>query len=375
VLGTAVPKERATAILTGLGFVPGAESGEAGRFTVPTWRGDVSREIDLVEEVGRHHGLDRVPATVPAAYAAEGLRPHQLRERRVRDVLVAAGLTEVVTHAFVSDALAAGSPPRVPVENPISEEQGVLRSSLVIPGLLSVLRTNLRQGRRDVAVFEMGRVFLPREGAPAEERRLGVLLVGHAGLAHWSARDRPVDFFDVKGLLELLAERLGLRPFVLATDGVPELLHPGKAARIAGEGAVAGWVGALHPDILRAWDVRGEVYAAELALDPVLDARPAPARYRSLPRAPQVLRDVSVLCDLSLSASALEARVRAAAGELLRSVRVVDRYEGPPVPAGKVSVTLALAFQDPERTLTGDEVQSAVDRIVGDLRAAGAEIR
>lgn len=375
VLGTAVPEDRARAILTGLGFEPGTEDGQTTTFTVPTWRGDVSREIDLVEEVGRHHGLDKIPATVPPARGAEGLRPHQLRERRLRELLVGAGLTEVVTYAFVSDRLAAGSPPRVAVENPLSEEHGVLRSSIVVPGLLSTLQTNLRQGRRDVAVFETGRVFSPREGAPGEEARLGILLAGELGPGHWSARARAVDFFDVKALVELIAERLRLPAFTLATDGLPDLLHPGQAARIADAGSFTGWLGALHPDALRAWDVRGEVYVAELPLDPVLEARPEPARYRALARAPVVSRDLSVVCDRSLTAAALEGRVRAAAGGLLRSLRVVDRYEGPPVPAGKVGLTLALAFQDPERTLTGEEVQAAVDRAVGALRAAGADIR
>ncbi|HVR72312.1 MAG TPA: phenylalanine--tRNA ligase subunit beta [Vicinamibacteria bacterium] len=375
VLGTTVPRDRARAILTGLGFRPGAESGEATSFTVPSWRGDVSREIDLVEEVGRHHGLGNIPPTVPPARGAEGLRPRQVRERRLRDLLVGAGLTEVVTHAFVSDALAAGSPPRVAVENPLSEEQGVLRSSLVVPGLLSTLRTNLRQGRRDVAVFETGRVFSPREGAPGEEPRLGLLLAGELGAGHWSARGRVVDFFDVKALVELVAERLGPGAFTLATDGLPALLHPGKAARVADGGTLSGWLGALHPDVLRAWDLRGEVYVAELPLDPFLEAPSAPPRYRPLAKAPAVLRDLSVVCDRSLTVAALEARVRSAAGEHLRSLRVVDLYEGPPVPAGRVGVTLALAFQDPERTLTGEEVQGALDRVVGDLRAAGAEIR
>jgi phenylalanyl-tRNA synthetase beta chain len=374
VLGTEVPKARALSILKGLGFEPGDQSGEATTFTVPTWRSDVSREIDLVEEVGRHHGLDRIPSTVPAAQTAVGPRPHQVRERWLRALLVGAGLTEVVNYAFVSDALAAGSPPRVVIENPLSDEQGVLRSSLVVPGLLSTLRTNLRQGRRDVAVFEMGRVFTPREGAPAEEHRLGILLAGQFGAPHWSPAARTVDFFDLKGLLELLAERLRLRPFVFATDRLPELLHPGQAARVADDGGLSGWLGALHPDILRAWDVRGEVYVAELPLEPVLESPPTP-RYRALPKAPPVLRDLSVLCDRSLSAAALEERVRAGAGEHLRSLRVVDRYEGPPVAPGKVSLTIALAFQHPERTLTGDEVQAAIDRVVAELRAAGAEIR
>jgi phenylalanyl-tRNA synthetase beta chain len=374
VLGTQVPPVRGRQILEGLGFEPVGEAGESTTFTVPPWRSDVSREIDLVEEVGRHHGLDKIPFTVPPARGAEGLRPHQARERRLRELLVGAGLTEVVTHAFVSDALAAGSPPRVPVANPLSEDQGVLRSSLLVPGLLTTLRTNLRQGRRDVALFETGRVFLPREGAPAEEPRLGILLAGQLG-GHWSARARAVDFYDIKALLELVAERLRLPSFALATDDPPSLLHPGKAARIANGSAFAGWLGALHPDVLRAWDVRGEVYVAELPLEPVLEAPAVPVRYRGLAKAPAVLRDLSVTCDRSLSAAALETRVRAAAGGLLRSLRIVDRYEGPPVPAGKVGLTLALAFQDPERTLTGEEVQAAVDRVVGELRAAGAEIR
>ena len=374
VLGTAVPRERAHAILTGLGF-RAERAADSAAYAVPSWRSDVSREIDLIEEVGRHHGLGRIPSTVPPARGAEGLRPRQLRERRLRELLVGAGLTEVITLAFVSEALAAGSPPRVPIENPLSEEQGVLRSSLVVPGLLSVLRTNVRQGRRDVAIFEIGRVFTPRDGMPAEEERLGVLLAGHLGGGHWSAPARPADFFDVKAVLELIGDRLRLAPWSLAEDGVPELLHPGQSARVADDGGASGWLGALHPDVLRAWDLRGEVYVAELPLDPVLDAPPAPARYRALAKAPPVLRDLSVVCDRALSAAAIEARVRASGGGRLRSVRVVDRYEGPPLPPGKVSLTLALVFQDPERTLTGDEVQAGVERVVGELRAAGADIR
>jgi phenylalanyl-tRNA synthetase beta chain len=263
----------------------------------------------------------------------------------------------------------------VPIENPLSEEQGVLRSSLVVPGLLSVLRTNARQGRRDVAIFEIGRVFEPRAGAPAEEQRLGVLISGQLASPHWSAAGRPADFYDLKAVLELTAERLRLPAWSLTADALPEVLHPGKAARIADGGALTGWLGALHPDLVRAWDLRGEVYAAELALDPMLAAPPAPARYRALAKAPPVLRDLAVVCERSLSAAALEAQVRASAGQHLRSLRVTDRYEGPQLPPGKVSLTLALVFQDPERTLTGDEVQAAVERVIADLRAAGADIR
>src|SRR6185295_12427885 len=137
-------------------------------FRVPTWRGDVAREADLIEEVGRHHGLDKIPSTVPPARGAEGLRTHQARERAVREILAGFGLTEVVNYAFVaSDAAAPDPSPRVRLANPLSADQDVLRSSLVVPGLVANLKTNLSHGRRDVRLFEVGRVFATASGGVA----------------------------------------------------------------------------------------------------------------------------------------------------------------------------------------------------------------
>ena len=376
VLGTPVPEERATAILAGLGFSAGPPEGGAIRFAIPTWRGDVAREVDLIEEVGRHHGLGNVPSTVPATAGVGGLRPWQARERQVREVLVAAGLTEVINYAFVSAAAAAPDPaPRVRLANPLSEEQGVLRSSLMLPGLLANLQTNLRHGRRDVRLFELGRVFAPAEPLPREERRLGFLLSSDARPRHWSEPARPSDVFDGKGLLETLCLRLGLAPFRLDPAGAPAFLHPGRSARVLrGEEAV-GYLGVLHPDLARQWELKDETVVAELGLDGVLAETPPPARFRALARFPEVARDLSVVCDAGLPAAQIEARVKAAGGELLRAVAVTDRYEGPPVPAGRVSLTLALRYQHPGRTLTGEEVQASVDAVVQALLAAGFEIR
>jgi phenylalanyl-tRNA synthetase beta chain len=376
VLGIEVPEQRAHAILEGLGFGRADGKDHGTTFTVPTWRSDVTREADLIEEVGRHHGLDKVPSTVPPARGAEGLRTHQVRERAVREILAGFGLTEVVNYAFVASAAAEPDPsPRVRLANPLSADQDVLRSSLVVPGLGASLKTNLSHGRRDVRLFEMGRVFAPASGGVVEERRLGILLAGAARLEHWSEKRRTADVYDVKGILEGLAERLGVGPFRFEPESALGFLHPGKTASVfMGEQRI-GWLGALHPDLAERWEVKDETLAAEIALERLMTAAAATPRFQPLPRFPEVTRDLSIVCDTTLAARAILERIRSAGGEWLKSAAVTDRYEGRPVPEGKVSLTVALRFQDPERTLTGDEVQAAVERIVASLRHTGADIR
>ncbi len=373
VLGTPVAEDRARRILTGLGFTV-KEQPAAWDVEIPSWRSDVSREADIIEEVGRHLGVDRIQPTVPPARGAEGLRPVQVATRAVREALVGAGLTEVINYAFVSDAEAGPhAPPRLHLANPLSEEQGALRSSLVMPGLVSTLRTNLRQGRRDVRVFEMGRVFGNTPPGLAEESRVAVLLAG-AMSPHWKSERRAADFYDGKGVVELLGRRLGLGSFSFEPDGAPGFLHPVKAAVVSLDGQARGYVGCLHPDVAEAWELRDEAVVAELELGVLTAPRP-PVRVRPLPRSPAVERDLSVIADRVAAASEIEARIKAAAGGRLREVSVVDRYEGEHVPAGKVSLTFSLVYQDPARTLTGEEVQASVDRVVAALRAAGLQIR
>jgi phenylalanyl-tRNA synthetase beta chain len=376
VLGDVVAETESRRILEGLGFAVGASEGEGVAVTIPSWRGDVSREIDLIEEVGRYHGLDRIPSTIPSTGVVGGLRPWQVRERATRQALVAAGLTEVVHYAFVSETEAAPAPgARVALANPLSEEQAVLRNSLVMPGLLGALRANLRQGRRDVALFEIGRVFTPGETMPLEERRLGFLLSGALRPAHWSERPRAADFFDVKGIAESVLARLGAADATWTARGAPAFLQQGKAAAALRGDNVVGYVGAVRPDVAAAFESKDEVLVGELLLDDLLAELPAPERFRALDRFPPVSRDLSVLCDAGLSAAALLDAIRGAAGELLRSVTIIDRYDRPPVPEGHVSLTVTLLFQSQERTLTGEEVQEAVERVVRDLRGRRAEIR
>jgi phenylalanyl-tRNA synthetase beta chain len=376
VLGDVVSETESRRILEGLGFTVSAPVGEGVNVTIPSWRGDVSREIDLIEEVGRYHGLDRIPSTIPSTGVVGGLRPWQLRERATRQALVAAGLTEVIHYAFVSETEAAPAPgTRVALANPLSEEQSVLRNSLVVPGLLGALRANLRQGRRDVGVFEIGRVFTPGEPMPLEERRLGWLLSGASRPAHWSEGPRAADFFDVKGVAECVLARLGATDVTWAVRGAPPFLQQGKAAAALRRDMVVGYVGAVRPDIAASFESKDEVLVGELRLDDLLAEIPAAERFRALDRFPPVSRDLSVLCEMGLPAGELLEAIRGAAGELLRSVAIIDRYDRPPVPEGHVSLTVTLLFQSPERTLTGEEVQEAVEKVVRDLRGRRAEIR
>ena len=371
-LGVEVEKARQVGILGALGFdVQEADGGV--RVEVPTWRLDVVGEADLAEEVARHFGLPRIPSKLPPAGRVGGLRRSQRRERQIRESLTGVGLTEVINYAFVAGKEAGAAAVRL--ANPLTEEQDTLRTSLVMPGLIETLRTNLRLGRRDLAVFEVGRVFLPQADRPREERRLAVLLSGHVQPHHWSVPTRPFDLFDMKGLLELLFERLGEEAPELDRGAPPVFLHPGRAVVLSRDGRAVGFAGALHPDVRRAWEIKDEPVVMEVGTEELLEAPPRVARFHALDRFPAVQRDLSILCDEATPAAETLARVREAAGERVRSVSLLDRYAGNQVPPGKVSLTVSLRFQNPERTLTSDEVQAAVDDVVAELRAAGFEIR
>ena len=377
ILGTRVTEARGREILAGLGFTVGPWVSGRTEVDVPTWRGDVSREIDLVEEVGRHHGFDRVAAALPPSAEPCELSDSQRRGRLIRETLVAAGFGEVINPPFGPGATPGfETGPAVALANPLAEDQSTLRRSL-LPGLLATLKTNLHQQRRDVALFEMGRVFAPAEGLPAEERRLALLLSGQARPGHWSEpHGRRADVFDMKGALELLARRLGFEDADMdRQQGLPSHLHPGQGALVTLAGEVVGSYGALHPDVRAALDLRDETILAEVRIEALLERPVSPIRVEPLDRFPAVARDLSVLCDASQPASALQAIVRRSGGEYLRSVAVVDRFDRPPLPPGKVSLTVSLRFQDRSRTLSGEEVQAAVESVVRELRSAGAEIR
>jgi phenylalanyl-tRNA synthetase beta chain len=358
-----VPDPDVLRILTGLGFRLSVATGE-WNVVVPTFRVDVTREVDLIEEVGRHYGYDRVPTTFPALdVPPPPPDPRIERDRTIRRVLLAAGCSEAVTFSFIAAEAAAAfadAAAIVPISNPLTTQFAVLRPSL-LPGLLAAVEHNRHRERPDVRLFEIG-AAITRTGP---HRRVAVVWTGDAGASHWSSGRRDVDFFDVKGLVERIAEAVHVE-LTFEASAVPPYLVPGRAATVTASGYSIGVVGLLALD--------RDVYVAELDLDALAAARSSAARglirFKPLPRHPSIARDISIVVDETLPAATVRGTIRSAAPDTLVSVREFDRYQGKGVPDGHVSLSLRLTFRSHERTFTDGEVEGAMKQILAALVAA-----
>ena len=384
-LGERIPDETAGAILDRLGF----DRTEAG-WVVPPWRdSDVQREADLIEEVARVHGLDKLPTTLPARTDAIGrLTPSQRLRRRLEDLLRDRGLLEAISYSFTSpEALRRLRTDAEPlrVQNPLSEELSVMRP-LILPGLLDAAHHNAAHGRAGVRLFESAHVYLPagrldappdgspRGRAPAEEHHHLAALLTETAPAGWRTPALAPDFYAVKGLLEGLMEAAGVDWH--AQEGGPAFLHPGRAASIvAGEGSPLGWLGELHPLVLREWELDGPVAAFELDADALLELAPKASTYSDVTSFPAVLQDIAVIVPEDVPAARLAEVVRAGGGELLASLRVFDLYHGEQVGEGNKSLALRLEFRAADRTLTDEEVAERRAAIERELDSIGGKLR
>jgi phenylalanyl-tRNA synthetase beta chain len=402
-LGAEVPLEDAAAILERLGFEPEPAAEDAAlAVRVPYWRrGDVTREADLIEEVARLWGLDRLPATLPSRRGATGrLAPAQRLRRRAEDALVGAGLYETVGWSFtapeVADRLALSpEDPRrrgVPLENPMSEGQSVMRTTL-LGSLLDAAAGNRARGADDLRLFEYGAVYRAREdGAdgdaptgnpwyprpdaalPLERPHLAALLTGRLRPATWREPEPPrADLYAVKAVLAAVLSALRVAWSVEPTR--EPFLHPGRAAAVLLDGRPAGWLGELHPSVAAAWDLH-DVAGFELDWGLLVEAAPDVQRYEDLTSFPAVHQDMAVTVADDVPAARVVEIVRAAGGALLRSAEVFDVYRGAQVGEGRASLALRLEFRAPDRTLTDGEVGQRREKIVAALRDhVGGELR
>jgi phenylalanyl-tRNA synthetase beta chain len=385
-LGMPVQMEEAVERLEALGCEVEREDMELWA-TVPTFRGDLRREADLVEEVGRLIGLDRVPETLPAVPQTGGLTETQQRTRSLRRLLADVGLSEAITYPFGPErwtedlGLVDGA---VRLENPLSAEGGYLRTS-ILPGLLDAAARNRSFGARGGALFEVGNVFfadVPRDdlrevalryrmtgelGAQdagrlmgvREASRIGVVLAGTVRPAGWNVPEIRAGFFEAKGLVERLVPDAR---FVPATR---PYLHPGRSAAVLVGDEEAGWVGELHPEVARRFGLDGwPVAALELV---AAECQPAPEpRFEPFVNVPAVARDLAVLVEERIPVGDMLRSVQSLSGPLLTEVRVFDFYAGSPVPPGQKSVAFGFTFQG-EKTLTDEEVDAEVGRVLSRL--------
>lgn len=396
VLGIAVPAVQVPRILEPLGFVvtptAGIQSSPSGvqppawSVIVPTFRVDVLREIDLIEEIARHDGYVGLPAAFPPLTAPQPPPDARtLRDRTVRHVLTASGLSEAVTFAFIEAEAAApfsASGAAVGIANPLSENYSVLRPSL-LPGLIDAAAHNRRRERKDVRLFETGTRF----SGGGEARCVAGVWCGAGTATHWSGAARPVDFFDVKGTVEALCEALGVtamlepasRSWYVDGRAAQVLVRPAGTDAASAPGAIVGHVGQVLPALLeaRGFPASEPLYAFELDLDAIAARQPGrDLRAESLPRYPSVVRDLSILVDSILPAAEVRGTIRSAAPSTLAHLVEFDRYRGKGVPEERVSLSLRLTFRSPDRTLTDAEVDEAMARIVSALESRhGAERR
>ncbi len=383
VLGVTVPAERISTILARLGCGV-AECGDDFLVTVPSFRTDLEREIDLIEEIARIQGLDWIPSTLPARRAGRGgLDTSQKCKRQVEDLLVSAGLAQVITYSFGDDRwydhlrLACDDKRRadVKIANPLSSDQAFMRTML-LPGLLGTARKNLAVREETVHAFEVGRVFHPVTGTlPKEETHVGVLVSGGWDANFWLRSGITVDYYLVKGLVERIAGGLACRLEYAPME--EPFLHPGKSAAISdSRGRYVGWLGEVHPLVLQAYDLRPPAVAAELDLEVLVDASQTVAMFRDLLAHPAVEQDLALVVDAGVSAAAVMDVLRTAGGDLLERMWVFDVYEGAQVPPGKKSLAFRLSFRATDRTLSDVEVGEI--RALMLLRAGtelGAELR
>ena len=382
-LGVAFEDTRVRASLEGLQMR--VEPTEEGwRVTPPPHRFDIAIEPDLIEEVARIVGYEAIPegdAQVPQHFAS--LPSAQPPERALLDALALRGYEEAITYAFVDPQLQTRLFPDVPASalaNPIASDLSVMRVSLW-PGLLKAALENQRRQQDRIRLFEHGARFLATGGPGLEATReietLGGIACGLRLPEQWGLpRDmrEPVDFFDVKGDLEALLVATGAQAEFTFEPRALSCLHPGRAARLLRRGVPVGWLGELHPSLVKGLDFTYAPVVFELDIEAALAVeRPS---YREFSRFPQVRRDLAVVLDESVALSRLTERVTFTASSLLRDLRVFDVYRGPGVEAGRKSVALGLIFQDISRTLTEDDVAGLMAAVVADLRVSlDAKIR
>ncbi len=402
ILGMEIPQADQVAYLERLGFGVAAH-GEDLEVMVPADRYyDVTREIDLIEEVGRLHGFDRhLPTTLPTVGAGKvgRLNRAQRLRRRAEDQLRDLGFDQIVGWSFTdpgeAERLRIGEPdPRadpILVANPLSDEGAAMRTTL-LGSLLDVAARNLARGAEAVALFEAGAVYLrgapPPEGGPlsgnfpgdtpapaTEPHRYGALAVGPLVPKSWRGGGEPADFFALKGVLEALAAGLGCPPLSFEPTADEPFLHPGRSAAVSLGDASLGWLGEVHPLVCRTWDVAAAV-GFEIDAAPLLAAATlGEEAFEDVTTFPAALRDLAVVVDSDTSAQTVRAALLAGGGDLLRAAEVFDLFEGEQLGAGKKSLALSLEFRAADRTLTDEEVDAARVSIEAELTKIGGSLR
>lgn len=381
-LGTKLNPEEMRDILTRLGF----SVTDDFEITVPTFRPDVTREVDLIEEIARVHGYDEIPTTMPSGDIPEVHPDQNVRIRdRIREIMLECGLSEAINYSFYGkDAfdmieLREDDELRevVEIDNPLSIEQSIMRTTL-IPCMLENVKRNLNHQVEDIALFEIGQVFIPREYAelPDEHETLAGVISGNIGEGIWCDKARTADFFDVKGIFEALMDDFRIDNYILKRTNHTSF-HPGRSVQVEIEEDILGVFGEIHPKLLENYDIEQKVYIFEFDLEILFKhVEDEVAFFEPLSAFPSISRDIAIVVDEQLPSKQATEIIRQVGGELIKSIKLFDVYTGEQVPEGKKSLAWTIEYHSKQRTLTDEEADRVHSKIINRLeKEINAELR
>ncbi len=386
-LGSSISCERAMVHLRALEMEVEKLDANLLQVTPPAFRVDLTREVDLVEEVARMEGFDEISVTCPSIRPSDEVEPpEQVMAETLRETMAGLGFNEVINYSFVSpdtaDLLVAGeeSPLRsfVPILNPLTVDQSVMRTSLV-PGVLETVRTNVVYGVKDLRLFEWGKVFFHTEAdaLPREKPFLAAIMTGLLNQKQWYCEERSVDFYDIKGTVEALLKTLGLRDVLFERGDMPPYYNPEISSRVYLSGSVIGHVGQVLPEVMAGSDLETlTAYLFELDIRALLERVPEAVAFEPLPKFPAVFRDISLIVRRQVESIKIQEIVKREGGDLLESVHLYDLYEGGKIDRAEKAVTLRICYRSREGTLEGKEINRLHEVIIkGIRRETGARLR
>ncbi len=370
-LGVEVPGNEVSRILSGLGFKVSEQTAGAWRVEVPPFRVDIDREADLIEEVARFYGFDKIPSTVTPVDSFE-LERDRTREcvDKLRETLLRQGLDEVINWSFADpekEKLVGNGREPISIRNPISNRASVLRTNLFM-GLLENAARNRNRGLDGVHIFEVGTTYLREEDQCRERLALGILSVGLLPGTGWQEKPRPTDFFFLKGAVEAGMARLRYDP-VAFKPAAQAPFEKGGALALLYKSQPVGRLGVLKQDLVVGYGLEGTVFAAEIDLEALYEKQPRPFGITPVPRFPGVSRDLSFLADRGVSFQEIRKILEKPPLAFVESYELVDRFTGPSIPADKVSLSIRFRYRNPGRTLLAEEVDKVEQEIIDRLKA------
>ncbi|MBW2005980.1 MAG: phenylalanine--tRNA ligase subunit beta, partial [Deltaproteobacteria bacterium] len=342
----------------------------------PPYRVDISREADLIEEIARLTGYDKIPVTLPPIRPTEEDNTELVLRDRTKNMLVGMGFTEIITYSFISpksaDILRAGQNSKlrsfIKLLNPLSLDQSVMRTSL-IPGLISTVRLNSLRGQNDLRIFEWGKTYIKGgEELPQEKQVLAVLITGMGSTQEWYQKAREADFFDIKGVAENILKKFGIEKTEFKRNNPKEEFDPNEYARIFSSGFEIGAIGKVAKEVMEGYGLEKKAYIVEIYIETLLPLISWAIQFKPLAKFPSVRRDISIILNRSVESAMLISIVKEIGKDLVESVDIFDVYQSKQIAPQEKALALGVSYRSKKRTLTDDEVNKIHEEVIGEIR-------